>query len=125
MPSASPIAVIMLTMKNDSEVNWPRTDDRATVTTMDTMAMLIGMNAATSAPKTRTSTIMRRRQPELQLPVGEVGLRELVEVVVEGVVPGDVDVEVGVGVRGDHLVQHVRRSRPPRRAPSTSVTTAA
>ena len=49
----------------------------------------------------------RGGQPELQLPVREVGLRELGEVVVEGVHPGDVDLEVFRGVGGDDLVDHL------------------
>ena len=49
----------------------------------------------------------RGGQPELQLPVGQVGLRELGEVVVEGVHAGDVDLEAGGGVRGDDLVDHL------------------
>ena len=69
MPSASPIAVIMLTMKNDREVNWPRTEEMATVTMMDTMAMLMGMNAATRAPKTRTSTIIAAGSPNFSSPL--------------------------------------------------------
>ena len=68
MPSASPIAVIMLTMKKDSEVNCPRTEEMATVTMMDKMAMLIGMNAATRAPKTRTSTIIAAGSPNFSSP---------------------------------------------------------
>ena len=69
MPSASPIAVIMLTMKNDREVNWPRTEEMATVTMMDTMAMLMGRNAATRAPKTRISTIMAAGSPNFSSPL--------------------------------------------------------
>ena len=68
MPSASPIAVIMLTMKKDREVNWPRTEEMATVTMMDKMAMLMGMNAATRAPKTRTSTIIAAGSPNFSSP---------------------------------------------------------
>ena len=49
----------------------------------------------------------RGRQPELQLTIGQVGLRELGEVVVEGVGAGDVDDERRVGVRCDHLVDHL------------------
>ena len=69
MPSARPIAVIMLTMKNDREVNWPRTEEMATVTMMDKMAMLMGMNAATRAPKTRTSTIIAAGSPNFSSPL--------------------------------------------------------
>ena len=69
MPSASPIAVIMLTMKKDSEVNCPRTEEMATVTMMDKIAMLIGMNAATRAPKTRTSTIIAAGSPNFSSPL--------------------------------------------------------
>ena len=107
MPSARPIAVIMLTMKKDSEVTWPTTEEMATVTMIDTMAMLIGMNAATRAPNTRSSTIIAAGSPNFSSPFVEVGLRELGEVVVERVHPGDVDLEVGGGVRGDDLVEHV------------------
>ena len=69
MPSASPIAVIMLTMKNDREVTWPRTEEMATVTMMDKMAMLMGMNAATRAPKTRTRTIIAAGSPNFSSPL--------------------------------------------------------
>ncbi len=69
MPSASPIAVIMLTMKKDTEVTWPRTEEMATVTMMDKMAMIMGRNAATSAPKTRTSTIIAAGSPNFSSPL--------------------------------------------------------
>ena len=49
----------------------------------------------------------RGGEPELQLPVGQVGLGELCEVVVEGVRAGDGDVEARRGVRGGDLVQHL------------------
>ena len=61
--------MIMLTMKNDSEVTWPRTEEMATVTMMDKMAMLIGRKAATSAPKTRTSTIIAAGRPNFSSPL--------------------------------------------------------
>ena len=41
----------------------------ATVTMMDTMAMVMGRNAATRAPKTRTSTIMAAGSPNLSSPL--------------------------------------------------------
>jgi hypothetical protein len=69
MPSASPIAVIMLMMKNDREVNCPSTEEMATVTMIEPMAMLMGMNAATRAPKTEDEHDHRGGQPELQLPL--------------------------------------------------------
>ena len=69
MPRARPIAVIMLTMKNDREVTWPSSDEMATVTTMDTIAMVMGRNAATRAPKTRTSTIMAAGSPNFSSPL--------------------------------------------------------
>ena len=59
----------MLTMKKDREVTWPRTEEMATVTMMDTMAMLIGRNAATRAPKTRTSTIIAAGSPNFSSPL--------------------------------------------------------
>ena len=59
----------MLTMKKDTEVNWPRTEEMATVTMMDRMAMLIGRNAATRAPKTRTSTIIAAGSPNFSSPL--------------------------------------------------------
>ena len=74
----------------------------------------------------------RGGQPELQLTVGEVGVRELGEVVVEGVAAGDGDVEAGDGVCGDNLVEHLgdpglgvvaedQRDRPRRARPRRSL----
>ena len=67
MPRASPIAVIMLTMKNDTEVK--RGPGRwATVTMMDRIAMRMGRNAATRAPNTRMSTIIAAGQSRTSAP---------------------------------------------------------
>ena len=85
--------MIMLTMKKDSEVNCPSTDEIATVTMMDTTAMLMGMIAATRAPNTKTRTIIAAGSPNLSSPLVEVGFGQRREVMVEGVDPGDVDVE--------------------------------
>ncbi len=59
----------MLTMKKEIEVNWPSTDEIATVTMMETMAMPIGMNAATRAPNTRISTIIAAGSPNFSSPL--------------------------------------------------------
>ena len=50
-------------------MNWPSTEESATVTMMDMIAMLIGMKAATSAPKTRISTIMAAGSPNFSSPL--------------------------------------------------------
>ena len=85
MPRASPIAVIMLTMKKDSEVNCPSTEEMATVTMIEPMAMAHRDEGGHQGSEDQDEHDHRGGQPELQLSVGEVGLRELVEVVVEGV----------------------------------------
>ena len=107
MPSASPIAVIMLTMKNDSEVTCPRTEEIATVTMIDTMAMLMGMNAATRAPKTRSSTIIAAGSPNLSSPLVRSDSESLLKSWSRVLTAGDVDVEAGRGVRVGDLVQHL------------------
>ena len=58
----------MLTMKNETSVNWPTTDEIATVTMMEMIAIPIGMNAATRAPNTTTSTIIAAGSPNLSSP---------------------------------------------------------
>ena len=107
MPRASPIAVIMLTMKNDSEVTWPEDrgdgDGHDDGQDRDAHREERGHQGA----EDQDQHDHRGREPELQLPVGQVGLRELGEVVVEGVLAGDVDLERGVGVGGGDLVDHV------------------
>ena len=67
----------------------------------------------------------RGGQPELQLPVGEVGLRELGEVVVEGVDPGDVDLERRPSESAATTSSITSTIPVSGSCPSTSVTTAA
>ena len=97
----------MLTMKKDIGVNWPRTEEIATVTMMEMMAMAHGDEGGHQGAEDQDQHDHGCGQPELQLPVGQVGLGELGEVVVEGVHAGDVDREPGSGVSGDDLVHHV------------------
>ena len=54
MPSASPIIVIMFTMKNDRSKALPTMAVAPTAAVIDTIATRIGMPAATSAPNTTT-----------------------------------------------------------------------
>ena len=64
-------------------------------TMIETMAISSGMRPATTAPKT-SSRMMSAREPELELAVLEILLREQVEVVVERALAGDRDGECRV-----------------------------
>ena len=94
-------------MKNDREVNWPRTEEMATVTMMDKMAMLMGMNAATRAPKTRTSTIIAAGSPNFSSPLVRSDSESSVKSWSRVFAPVMSTSNAGVGVRGDDLVDHL------------------
>ena len=68
-------------------------------TTIETIAISSGMSPATTAPKTSSRMISAAGQPELELALLEILLREQVEVVVERRVAGDRDVEGGALAR--------------------------
>ncbi len=74
---------------------------------IEPMAMLIGMNAATRAPKTRSSTIKAAGSPNFSSPFVQVGLRELGEVKAKGVRASDGHLELGLLLGGADLVDHV------------------
>ncbi len=130
MPRASPIAVIMLTMKKETEVTWPSTEEIATVTMIDTRAMVIGRNAATRAPKTRTSTIMAAGSPNFSSPLVRSDSDSSLKSWSRVFAPVMVDVEArrlcrrrdlledgldaDLGVVGEHEGHDRRRAGPPR-----------
>ena len=63
MPSASPIPVIMFTMKIESPNSSERSAVRPSATMIDTIAIRSGMSPATTAPKTSTRTISAAGKP--------------------------------------------------------------
>ena len=71
MPRARPIAVTMLTMKNDSVTACPTRAASAIATMIETIAMPIGTSAATTAPKTSSSTIGALRRAVDSLKIGQ------------------------------------------------------
>ena len=76
----------------------------ATVTTMDMMAMLIGMNAATRAPKTRTSTINAAGSPNFSSPLVRSDSESSLKSWSSVLSPVMSTSKRGRGVRGDDLV---------------------
>ena len=89
------------------DVNWPSTEEMATVTMMDTIAMLIGMNAATRAPKTRISTIIAAGSPNFSSPLVRSDSESSLKSWSRVLTPVMSTSKRGVGVGGDDLVQHV------------------
>ena len=98
MPSASPIATIMFTMNRLSSNAWPTTAVTPSATTIEMIAISIGIATPTSVPTTSSSTISAAGQPELQLALAQVARRELGEVAIERVAAGDVRREPSAAV---------------------------
>ena len=71
---------------------------------MEMIAMLMGRNAATSAPKTRISTIRAAGSPNFSSPLVRSDSESSVKSWSRVLVAGDVDDERGVGVGGTNLV---------------------
>ena len=80
----------------------PTTAVTASATTIEMIAISIGIATPNSVPTTSSSTIECRRQPELQLALAQVARGELLEVAVERVAARDVRRESRAAVRALH-----------------------
>ena len=69
MPSASPIATIMFTMNRLSSNTCPTTAVTPSATTIERIAIIIGIAAPTSVPTTSSSTTRAAGSPNWSSPV--------------------------------------------------------
>ena len=103
--------VSMFTTKIESSHCWPTSAVRPSATTIETIARMSGSVAATTRAEDEQQDDQRRRQPEAQLALLEVALRDLVEVAVDRVVAGHVHGEAVAAVRllddGDQLLDRL------------------
>ena len=92
----------MFTTKTESVNASATSAQRPSATMIATSAITSGISPATTAPKTSSRMIERRRQADSELARLEVVLREVVEVVVERPLAGHGGIESGQCVRALH-----------------------